>query len=941
MAERTILFDVKLDIAQLEKNSKEARDRLYELRQRQKDLKDSSLQNTVEYAKLSNEIRATSKQLKDNASAIEINERLNKKNTGSLNEQSEALKSAKIAYRNLSEEQRNSPMGEEMRDNIDKMNTALKDSESAYGDNQRNVGNYSDALGQVPGATGQATNSIKAMSASLKALLANPVVLVIAGIVAVLGTLYKAFTRSEEGQNSMAKATAVVSSLFETLMDVVTMVANFLVDAFSKPQESIKKFAKLVKDNIFNRFEGLLELIPALGRAIGELFSGNFEKAGTIAANAMGKVTLGVDNVVQKTKDAIKATEEFGKKLSDNAKNAAKVADMRAKADKLDRDLTVQRAEANQKRADLLVKAEQREQYTREQRVSFLKEAQKIDEDITNKEIESAKLRYEAVKLENTLSESNKEAKQAEAEAQAKVIQLDTQRLMKAKEVTSKIAGFIEQEKALIKSKNDALISLNNELQNIILDNEDKTNENQLALIEAKYESLFRLNENNTDALIELEKQKNDELTALDELQKEDDLTRLEVALNRELEANKGSFKIQEELKKAFEIDKVKIEIDAKNKKLKRDKELTDKEKKHNLDRIANEQKTADELALINAELNLKNSAGLANEQQMFKAFQDEKIRIIRENAEREIELNNLVGQEAEKVRAKALLDVKNVEGQKFTATEVKNEKELTAEQLKLQKQTTVALNSANQLSGALFQVTQSRLTKELNLVAENYNAQSDALNKQLEDGLITENEYLTQKANIDKQFKKQEAKIKEEQFKKQKQADLISSIINTAVGVTQAIPNVPLMAIAGILGATQTALIASQPTPKFAKGGVFGGNSHANGGTKGVFSDGTKIEVEKDEAFFVLNKKATQKISALSNLNQSTGGVPLMANGGAVNFNSGMTASVVASNVDSQNNMTNQLLSLITNLPTPVVAVQDINNAQNSLMNVVNFASF
>jgi len=260
---------------------------------------------------------------------------------------------------------------------------------------------------------------------------------------------------------------------------------------------------------------------------------------------------------------------------------------------------------------------------------------------------------------------------------------------------------------------------------------------------------------------------------------------------------------------------------------------------------------------------------------------------------------------------------------------------------LKLQKQTTVALNSANQLSGALFQVTQSRLTKELNLVAENYNAQSDALNKQLEDGLITENEYLTQKANIDKQFKKQEAKIKEEQFKKQKQADLISSIINTAVGVTQAIPNVPLMAIAGILGATQTALIASQPTPKFAKGGVFGGNSHANGGTKGVFSDGTKIEVEKDEAFFVLNKKATQKISALSNLNQSTGGVPLMANGGAVNFNSGMTASVVASNVDSQNNMTNQLLSLITNLPTPVVAVQDINNAQNSLMNVVNFASF
>jgi hypothetical protein len=559
----------------------------------------------------------------------------------------------------------------------------------------------------------------------------------------------------------------------------------------------------------------------------------------------------------------------------------------------------------------------------------------------SNDELSIAQKELDLVNKKIQLEGETTELLDKRAEAELQIIDIKERISGQESEQLVNINSLNREILAKTKEFNDNLLALNKNLQDIILDNEDKTNEKQLALIEQKYDSVFRLNENNTDALIELEKQKNAELTDLDLLQKEDDIARLEISLQRDLEANKGNLKIQAELKKAFELDKSKIEIDFANLKTQRDNALIDKEKQHNLDRVANEQKTADELALINAELNLKNSAGLSNEADMFKAFQDEKIRIIRENAEREIELNKLVGQEADKVRAKALLDVKNVESEKFKANEVTTEKELTVQQLKLQKQTTVALNSANQLSGSLFQVVESRLTKELNAVTEGYQNQTDALNQQLEQGVITENEYLTQKANLEKQFQKQSAKIKEEQFKKQKQADLIQSVINTAVGVTQAIPNVPLMVLAGVLGATQTALIASQPTPKFEKGGVFGGNSHANGGTKGYFSDGTQIEVEKDEAFFVLNKKATKKIGALSNLNQSTGGVPLMASGGSVDFNSGMSASVVASKVDNQSNTTNQLLSLIASMPSPIVAVQDINSAQGNLVNVVNFASF
>jgi hypothetical protein len=165
---------------------------------------------------------------------------------------------------------------------------------------------------------------------------------------------------------------------------------------------------------------------------------------------------------------------------------------------------------------------------------------------------------------------------------------------------------------------------------------------------------------------------------------------------------------------------------------------------------------------------------------------------------------------------------------------------------------------------------------------------------------------------------------------------------MNTALSITSALPNIPLSILAGVLGAVQIGLIASQPTPKFAKGGLFGGNSHANGGTKGVFSDGTQIEVEKDESFFILNKRATPLISQLSNINMATGGVPLMANGGAIKFaNGGAVATSISNNLDNQLNAQNQLLRMIELMPKPVVVVQDINDAQSNLASVENRANF
>ena len=65
--------------------------------------------------------------------------------------------------------------------------------------------------------------------------------------------------------------------------------------------------------------------------------------------------------------------------LKKEAKIAGQIADQRAKADKVERALIVERAKANRDRAELLDKAAQKEKFNASERIGFLEEAARID----------------------------------------------------------------------------------------------------------------------------------------------------------------------------------------------------------------------------------------------------------------------------------------------------------------------------------------------------------------------------------------------------------------------------------------------------------------------------------------------------------------------------------------------------------------------------------
>ena len=128
--------------------------------------------------------------------------------------------------------------------------------------------------------------------------------------------------------------------------------------------------------------------------------------------------------------------------------------------------------------------------------------------------------------------------------------------------------------------------------------------------------------------------------------------------------------------------------------------------------------------------------------------------------------------------------------------------------------------------------------------------------------------------SQLNKQKEAEEKKLRKEAFEKQKEAQIIQAIINTALAVTSALTTAPpvgyvLAAISAALGAAQIAVISSQPTPAFASGGIIEG---PGSGT----SDSINARVSNGES--IINARSTSAfLPILDAINQAGGGQALM----------------------------------------------------------------
>lgn len=197
----------------------------------------------------------------------------------------------------------------------------------------------------------------------------------------------------------------------------------------------------------------------------------------------------------------------------------------------------------------------------------------------------------------------------------------------------------------------------------------------------------------------------------------------------------------------------------------------------------------------------------------------------------------------------------------------------------------------------------------------------------------------------------------------------LAQATINTYLGASKAIAQggiwgVAQAAIVIAAGLKQVASIAKvkEDVPKtntnvrkYAKGGQIYGPSHSQGGVTFSGSNGQRFEAEGGENVYILNRRASNAINALSALNMEYGGrsfgnssVYKYADGGGFDVLSSQSLTNLNKAVKKDVDLSPKTIAAIAlafvdgvqNAPNPIVSVQDITDVQQGRTLVVDSAT-
>jgi hypothetical protein len=881
---------------------------------------DEYVETSKKLAKLKAEQKGLAKQQDDlNKSFLEQSQAL-----GSYDKLSAKLNRLRKEYKNLAIDGKGSAKGtQELLKEIQALDKQLKDTDANVGQFQRGVGRYTDSieeaagnLGSFGGFAGKAVGGVRALGMAFKAAL-GPIGLIIAAIGLVVAAIRAFFNSSEEGQNKFRRLQAIAKVVFDNLVDILEYAGEILVGIFEKPVESIKALGNFIVQNITNRFVGLLELLPALGTAIGQVFRGEFQAAGRTAVDALAKVSLGVTDFTKKATDGFlqvnKAFNEFVVNTQKEIEIQQKLQDIKDNLDKRERQILVENARLQQQVAEARFKAAQTDKFSSEERLKFLDDAIEAELKTLKNSEELAATKLMIAKQEAQQNQNTKDDYKEIAELEADLINLKTQNFEETKRIAGQRAALIKElEAEAEKTKTfteetakftETIIEKTNKVITDLIQNEFEkrrkaSNENyskDLAEIDATLEAQKKANIKN---LKELEDKYGNQSQQFKDFQQtildSEKLATEEAAKfkeQRELQLQKEIVKIAEDevkfkdniQKKAFaanmkrEQDTANMLIQQKQIQFNLETALLDKNKEEDAKKILKlEQQLNQDIYYITAnrlkdeqeliENELKNNANLTIEEQT--------------------DLNNrLVALKAEEVKQFADAEQKKRDEVKKTTDEQQESQKKAIENALSYAQEAVSI-----ISGFIEAADNQRLERLEKDAEANSKIQED-LNERLQNATGLERRYLEQQLENNvktaERIEKEKEKIEREAAKKRKATAIIESIINTALAITKALPDPITATIAGVLGALQTAVIAAQP---LAKGGVVGKGDEivqfASGGrvtSKGnikPLSNGDNVLATLKTGEIVLNESQQRRIG-YSTLKKAQ--IPNFANGGLV----------------------------------------------------------
>ena len=892
--ERINIAQVDIDVEALINKSAEVRQRIMEVSDQMKALKDAlnkggiSVQEyTRQMALLQNVQRENQREQRayDNliSSHIAVQHQTMQANntlTGSIRELGTALAQNRRIYEDFTQAQRESAEGKALLETIHAQNEAYRELQRSIGVTQVDVGNYRQAILDAFNSNNELSNSLRSLtsgfetikdklalvkapftyfvqygrlsaptmeqmasateksSTSLKILRGAIIATGIGALVVVLGSLIAYFTSTQEGINKVNKVLTPLKVVFQTLIGVVQNFGKYLLEAITHPKQMLIDLLDFLKSQFMNRLTGMIDVF----KGIGKIITGDIKEGIKQVGEAAAQTVTGVENVVGKVKEAGKAMsdtiDEAVKRGQRIEEIGVKLASSEADFIKQSEALKLEFEEQNQIARDTSNTLKERE-IAAKKSIELQKELNKLVTDRKNLEVEIIELKQQS----NDTSDKERaelEGKRAEIN-KAKSEQIHSE-IAQTKLLNNIHKAANDQANAQAKEAADkARAHLEEQLkwQKEAVEEYVKTNS---AVAQSLQERLTIEEKGMQDRLALLDKEKANGLIKKNEYEKQ-----------------------KREIEEAYLKTRVELSIEAVKKEAEQYEAL-------------NAMKFATELALQEAVYQKKVEA-LEKEKQLKQEMHAWDYKAEEEHQERLQEL-------------KLDFDGKKREIETQTANE-------DAEKRKAQRDEDNAMRDLDFQDRLLVMQEQnaSKFDIEQEQIRQNYEKEKGELDELLSSKQISQEEYnkksviLTKKKTQDElklEKAKEEAKLSlaqsvfgglkslaGEQSALGKAAAIAEATINTYLGVSKAISQgLPMGAVMAAItlatGMMNVAKIASTDV-KYEKGGLLKGNSHSEGGIPFTVAGRGGFEAEGGE--YIVNKRATAMyFPVLEAINRSAG---------------------------------------------------------------------
>lgn len=416
--EEQVIISVDLDDGKLAERLEKVTDRLVGLKKTQFDLNKEFKAGNVsaeEYSQrskaLSQEISTLSRQQGNLTQAVKLTTTATKDYGDSLDGERAKLNDMQKAFAALSKEQRESAAGQEFLKSIKEQSDAVKELESAMGDNRRNVGNYADAIldasGKMGGfgkATSAIINPIKGATNGLKAMAATPIIAILNVLITIIVKLADKFKQNGAAMESLTKTFGLFNGVGVIVNKIIDGIANGVVWLADKLYELADRF-------------GL---------------------------------------------------------ISDVAKESARLSSEQLAIQKAENALIAETADRELKISELRAKVAEKNKYTAQQRLDFLQEAQKLEKEQSDAEYQLAKRRYELQVALNAQSESSQDDLRKENELYAAMVGAQTAYNNKVRELNAQMTEAQNQLKAEAKASGEAIVEATEEVAEAEVETEEQ-----------------------------------------------------------------------------------------------------------------------------------------------------------------------------------------------------------------------------------------------------------------------------------------------------------------------------------------------------------------------------------------------------------------------------------------------------------------------------------